>query len=106
MKSFPLPAEPIAPFRAEAPGDTQIFIPENVCSKMIRFAVENGRLAYVRFTGGCDGNLKALSALVTGMRVEDILEKLGGITCGRKNTSCAAQLCAALRNARDDEPGD
>ncbi|EGB14444.1 hypothetical protein DND132_1232 [Pseudodesulfovibrio mercurii] len=102
MKSFQLPAEPRTVFPAEAPGDTEVFIPENVCAKMIRFAVDDGRLAYVRFTGGCDGNLKALSTLVTGMRVEDILEKLSGITCGRKDTSCAAQLCAALRGAVED----
>jgi len=102
MKSLQLGPTPGSVPLAEVPDDTELFIPENVCSRMIRFAVKNGRLVYVRFTGGCDGNLKALSALVTGMRVEEIQEKLGGITCGRKNTSCAAQLCAALRNAVGD----
>ncbi|MDD3310785.1 TIGR03905 family TSCPD domain-containing protein [Pseudodesulfovibrio sp.] len=99
MKSLQLTPTPCAAPRVEVPEDAEIFVPENVCAKMIRFAVENGRLVYVRFTGGCDGNLKALSALVTGMRVEDVLAKLGDITCGGKGTSCAAQLCAALRNA-------
>ncbi|MBG0791287.1 MAG: TIGR03905 family TSCPD domain-containing protein [Desulfovibrionaceae bacterium] len=105
MKTFPQPTEAGTLFQAEAAEDTEIFIPENVCAKMIRFAVENGRLTYVRFTGGCDGNLKALSTLVTGMRVEDILEKLSDITCGRKDTSCAAQLCVALRQAEDGLEG-
>jgi len=101
MKSLQLTPVSCAAPRTEIPGDATTFIPENVCAKMIRFKVENGRLAYVRFTGGCDGNLKAVAALVTGMRVEEILEKLGAITCGSKDTSCAGQLCAALRRDRD-----
>ncbi|WP_419786756.1 TIGR03905 family TSCPD domain-containing protein [Pseudodesulfovibrio sp.] len=99
MKSLQLNSPTRSTSRPELSGDMETFVPENVCSKLIRFTIDNGRLAYVHFTGGCDGNLKAVSALVTGMRVEDILDKLDTITCGNKNTSCAAQLCVALRNA-------
>ncbi|OIQ52354.1 TSCPD domain protein [Pseudodesulfovibrio hydrargyri] len=81
---------------APASDDRESFKPENVCSKMIRYKVENGRLTRLDFTGGCDGNLKAIAALVEGMKVEDVIDKLKGITCGRKNTSCADQLCVAL----------
>lgn len=73
------------------------FVPRGVCSKHIRYEVRGGRLASVRFTGGCDGNLKAVAALVRGMKLEDVLERLEGITCGTKNTSCADQFCRALR---------
>ncbi|WP_081588421.1 TIGR03905 family TSCPD domain-containing protein [Maridesulfovibrio hydrothermalis] len=79
------------------PAGTEIFIPKGVCAKQINFAVEDGKLSYLNFTGGCDGNLKAVSALTEGMELEDIIRKLSGITCGKKSTSCPDQLCCALR---------
>ncbi|WP_432734992.1 TIGR03905 family TSCPD domain-containing protein [Maridesulfovibrio sp. FT414] len=81
---------------ADFPQGTEVFVPTGVCAKQIRFKVENDRLTYVQFTGGCDGNLKAISALVKNMEVKEIISKLRGITCGKKNTSCGDQLCAAL----------
>ncbi len=102
MKHTDLTSKSCASPRLEVPGNVKLFIPEKVCSKMIHFAIENDRLVYVHFTGGCEGNLKAVSTLVTGMNVDDILDKLSGITCGNKDTSCADQLCSALRNARED----
>ncbi|MFW5499881.1 MULTISPECIES: TIGR03905 family TSCPD domain-containing protein [Maridesulfovibrio] len=80
----------------EAPADTHVFTPKGVCAKLIRYKVEGDKLTYVNFTGGCDGNLKAISALVEGMELPKIIETLEGITCGKKNTSCADQLCKAL----------
>ncbi|SMF35228.1 TIGR03905 family TSCPD domain-containing protein [Desulfovibrio gilichinskyi] len=77
-------------------ADVETFIPQGVCSTMINFAVEDGKLVYVDFTGGCPGNLKAISALITDMPVQEIVGKLKGITCGNKSTSCADQLCKAL----------
>ncbi|EGB14549.1 hypothetical protein DND132_1340 [Pseudodesulfovibrio mercurii] len=76
--------------------DREVFKPENVCSKLIRYKVEDGCLTRLQFTGGCDGNLKAIAALLEGMPVEEVIDKLKGITCGRKNTSCVDQLCVAL----------
>ncbi|NDV27840.1 TIGR03905 family TSCPD domain-containing protein [Desulfovibrio sp. JC010] len=81
---------------AEAPDDSQVFTPKGVCAKMIRFKVEDNKITYLNFTGGCDGNLKAISALVKGMELEKIILTLEGITCGKKSTSCADQLCQAL----------
>ncbi|MGE4422180.1 MAG: TIGR03905 family TSCPD domain-containing protein [Pseudodesulfovibrio sp.] len=101
MKSNLSELTPLAPLDLAAPasGDFEIFKPENVCSKMIRYQVENGRLTRLEFTGGCDGGLKAIAALVEGMKVEDVVGKLKGLTCGKKETSCADQLCVALLGA-------
>lgn len=83
--------------KESASNGLEEFKPKGVCSKLIRFSVEDNKLTKVNFTGGCDGNLKAVSALVTGMEIQEILNTLSGITCGRKPTSCADQLCCALR---------
>ncbi len=87
-----------APATDNAPGDSEVFVPQNVCPKMIRYAVEDNKLVHLDFAGGCDGNLKAISALVEGMEIEQVVEKLSGITCGKKDTSCVDQLCIALKD--------
>lgn len=66
------------------------------CSQLIQFEVENNMIQSVSFTGGCNGNLKGISALVSGMNVDDAISKLKGIKCGLKNTSCPDQLAHAL----------
>jgi uncharacterized protein (TIGR03905 family) len=66
------------------------------CSTYIDFEVADDIIKSVSFTGGCNGNLKGISSLVTGMRVEDAISKLRGIKCGFKNTSCPDQLACAL----------
>lgn len=70
---------------------------EGVCSKKIEFTIEYGKLKNVSFYGGCDGNLHGISNLVEGMKVTEVIEKLEGIKCGGKNTSCPAQLAKALK---------
>lgn len=70
--------------------------PQGVCSKAIDVEVEDGVIKYVAFTGGCNGNLQGISSLVTGMKIEDAINKLKGIKCGFKNTSCPDQLACAL----------
>ncbi len=52
----------------------------------------------VRYTGGCNGNLKGVGALVEGMPVAEVIERLQGITCGFKKTSCPDQLANALKS--------
>lgn len=69
---------------------------KGVCSRSIQFDVEEGRLTHVSFVGGCDGNLKGICSLVEGMPVEDVIDKLSGIRCGYKSTSCPDQLAQAL----------
>jgi len=72
------------------------FKTKGVCSRQINIEVENGIVREVKFIGGCDGNANGISQLVKGMNVEEVITRLKGITCGRKNTSCPAQLAEAL----------
>ena len=69
------------------------------CSTNISFDLDGDVVSNVQFTGGCNGNLKAISKLVDGMTVEQIESKLLGNTCGRRPTSCADQLAKAVRAA-------
>lgn len=66
------------------------------CSRMIHITLEDDVIESVVFDGGCAGNTKGVSALVRGMRVSDAIERLKGIRCGFKNTSCPDQLANAL----------
>ncbi len=68
------------------------------CSIKIQFDVNEGIVSNVTFVGGCNGNLKGISALVEGMKVEDVITRLEGIRCGFKQTSCPDQLAQALKN--------
>ncbi len=72
-----------------------------VCSTDITFDLEGDVVRNIRFTGGCNGNLKAIAKLVDGWTVSQIEEKLAGNTCGRRPTSCADQLAKAVRKAYD-----
>lgn len=72
------------------------------CSSMIDIEVENDTIQSVTFTGGCNGNLQGISALVKGMKVEDAIEKLSGIKCGFKDTSCPDQLARALKSLKSE----
>lgn len=72
---------------------------KGVCSTQINFNLEGDRVHDVRFTGGCNGNLKAIGILVEGMTVDEIESKLRGNSCGGRPTSCADQLAQAVREA-------
>ena len=71
------------------------------CSTMIDLEVDGDIIKSVAFTGGCNGNLKGICSLVRGMKVDDAIEKLQGIKCGFKNTSCPAQLAEALKEYKN-----
>ena len=75
----------------------QTFPTQGVCPNAISFDVQDGRLTQVSFHGGCPGNLKAISTLLEGMPVEEAVQKLKGITCGQKATSCSDQLATLLQ---------
>ena len=66
------------------------------CSRMIDFDVDNGTIKSVAFTGGCNGNLSGISSLVRGMKVDEAISRLKGISCNGKPTSCPDQLARAL----------
>lgn len=72
---------------------------KGTCSSKIEFNIDGNVITDVQFTGGCNGNLKAVRSLVEGLTVEQIEQKLKGIQCGFRNTSCADQLARAVREA-------
>lgn len=76
------------------------FRPRGVCSKLIEVELDGDIIKEIRFTGGCDGNLKAIGKLVQGQSVDEVVALLEGNTCGRRSTSCADQLCLGLREAQ------
>ena len=75
------------------------YTPKGVCSRAFQIEVEEGVIRSVQVTGGCDGNLKGLSSLLKGMTVEDAIQRMEGIRCGMKPTSCPDQLAQALKTA-------
>jgi len=79
------------------------FAPRGVCSRGIDIELENGIIQKIRFQGGCAGNTQGVAALCIGMRAEDAIERLSGIRCGFKPTSCPDQLAIALKEALTKE---
>lgn len=76
-----------------------VYETHNVCSAAIAFDLQGETVKDIRFLGGCEGNLKAISKLVDGWSISKIEEYLLGNTCGGKDTSCADQLARAVRAA-------
>jgi uncharacterized protein (TIGR03905 family) len=75
------------------------------CSSKIKFDIRDGKVYSVSFEDGCNGNLKALSILVEGMAVSELVEKLRGIDCGGRGTSCSDQLARAVAQAAERGTG-
>ena len=76
-----------------------VYKTKGTCSQLISFELEDGKIHNVSFQGGCNGNLKGISALVEGMDAKEAIAKLDGIKCGFKNTSCPDQRAQALKQA-------
>ena len=74
--------------------------PKGVCSMQINIDLDGDVVREVEFVGGCEGNLSGISRLVAGLTSDELIEKLAGIRCGRKKTSCPDQLVLAIRAAR------
>ena len=70
---------------------------KGTCAREISFEVEDGKIKNVSFFGGCNGNLQGIGALVEGMEFDEVIDKLEGIKCGFKPTSCPDQLAKALK---------
>ena len=75
---------------------------KGTCSKEINFDSDGERVYNVRFVFGCAGNTAGISKLVEGMKIDDITDKLKGIDCGGRGTSCPAQLAAAVQEAKNN----
>ena len=74
---------------------------KGTCSREITFEVNEGKVSNVKFYGGCNGNLKGISALVEGMNIDEVIARVEGICCGPKATSCPDQLAQALKVAKN-----
>jgi len=89
-----------APMSSTFVNNTKVqrFIPEaEVCTKEISFVIEDGNIDFVKFCGAnCEGNLNAITSMIEGMSVEFVMDRLSGIRCGSKSTSCVDQLCNAI----------
>ncbi len=75
------------------------YTPRGVCSRNITIEVTGGIIDSVKFMGGCNGNTQGVAALVKGMKVTEAIERLEGINCNGKGTSCPDQLAKALKEA-------
>lgn len=73
--------------------------PHRVCSRLIEFDIENGTVHNVKFTGGCEGNLKAIGILIEGQPADKVISMLKGNQCGNRGTSCADQMALAMEHA-------
>lgn len=78
---------------------THSYKTKGTCSSQITFDIVDGIIKNVVFTGGCNGNLKAISKLVEGRSAVEVAETLRGNTCGPRSTSCADQLSRAITEA-------
>ena len=79
------------------------YTPKGVCSQKMEIEIEDGVIKNVKVIGGCDGNLKGIMSLVKGCKAEDVIERLNGIECRTKGTSCPDQLAKALKEAIKEE---
>ena len=70
-----------------------------VCARFVTFDLEDGKVSNVRFEGGCSGNTQGVAALAEGADAEELIQRLSGIRCGFKSTSCPDQFATALQKA-------
>lgn len=74
-----------------------IYKTKGTCSRAIEIEVDGDTIVSVNFQGGCQGNTRGISKLVAGMKVQDVIDRLEGVQCGMKGTSCPDQLAHALK---------
>ena len=77
------------------------YAPQGVCSRMIDFDIEDNKIHNLSFYGGCAGNLLAISKLLEGVEMQEVIDKLKGNQCGFRPTSCTDQLTRALEGVID-----
>ncbi|MDR0752187.1 MAG: TIGR03905 family TSCPD domain-containing protein [Christensenellaceae bacterium] len=78
------------------------YLTNGVCAKKITFDINGNIITNISFTGGCNGNLKAVSILANGLTVDEIVTKCSGILCHSKSTSCADQLARGVKEAYEN----
>lgn len=76
------------------------YFPTGVCSRQINLELDdNGKITNCEFVGGCSGNTQGICMLVKGMDAKDAVDRLKGIDCRGRGTSCPDQLSKALEEA-------
>lgn len=80
-----------------------VYKPKGVCSREIRIELDGDTVKKVEFEGGCNGNTKGVASLVEGMKIDEVIDRLEGINCGFRGTSCPDQLSKALKAAKEAE---
>lgn len=73
------------------------------CCQMMQVALQDGKILDADFFGGCNGNLKGIKSLIKGMTVDEVIDRLKGITCGPKSTSCPDQLAQCLTEYKNQK---
>lgn len=79
------------------------FTTQGTCSRQIDIVCDDDTVESVRFIGGCSGNTQGVAALVAGMKIDDAIERMKGIKCGFKPTSCPDQLARALEKIKSQD---
>lgn len=77
-----------------------LYTTKGTCARAIEIETDNDTVKSVRFVGGCAGNTSGIASLVKGMKIDDVIERLEGTTCGAKPTSCPDQLAKALKEIK------
>lgn len=85
--------------------ETINYLTNGTCSKQIIVEIEDDIIKNVEFIGGCNGNLKGISSLVKGAKISEVINRLQGITCGLKQTSCPDQLAQCLIQYAKEKEG-
>lgn len=79
---------------------TYRYATSGTCSRLIEIDIDDNKISDIRFVGGCHGNLQGISALTKGMNIDEVIDRLRGIRCGNKATSCPDQLALALEEIK------
>ncbi|MCH5303858.1 MAG: TIGR03905 family TSCPD domain-containing protein [Ruminococcus sp.] len=82
---------------------TYTYTPMGVCARKIFVEIEDGIIKNCEFMGGCNGNTQGVAALVIGMNAKEAVEKLSGIDCNGRGTSCPDQLSRCIKKALEQE---
>lgn len=80
-----------------------VYKTKGTCARSIEFEVEDGILKDIKFIGGCQGNTQGVAALAKGLPVTEVIDKLAGIQCGFRGTSCPDQLATALKGYMEQQ---
>lgn len=79
------------------------YTPRGICARQITVSAENGLITDAQIVGGCDGNHKGIISLIKGMPVQDAIDRMEGIDCNGRGTSCPDQLAKALKKLQEQE---